>query len=258
MPTGRGSRSGLYKHYRRLYEGAAATTGYPYLEAEVRYAVPNKEGALLRSACTADVKDRAGSTMLLSQMATELGFRGEAQSWTAAAEALLPRLRDVFFVDGGRAGFFSDVYFNGSVATLVSKDNKFFNAHGYWKGYESLAKAAGVESAGSLALVRRAVVGMLASAYGLGVSAPQLSRPQKVDQIPRRCKHPLWHLQRITCTWAKENWGEQRRRGEAPRYHVYCCQKPGLPEEAEAEGSGSGSAAGEAETGEEPSAPVEE
>lgn len=33
-----GSRSGLYKHYRRLYEGAAATTGYPYLEAEVRYA----------------------------------------------------------------------------------------------------------------------------------------------------------------------------------------------------------------------------
>eukprot|EP00927_Polykrikos_kofoidii_P059472 TRINITY_DN54622_c0_g1_i1.p1 TRINITY_DN54622_c0_g1~~TRINITY_DN54622_c0_g1_i1.p1 ORF type:complete len:830 (+),score=102.92 TRINITY_DN54622_c0_g1_i1:57-2546(+) len=33
------SRSGLYKHYPRLYEGAAATTGYPYLEAEVRYAV---------------------------------------------------------------------------------------------------------------------------------------------------------------------------------------------------------------------------
>jgi glycerol-3-phosphate dehydrogenase len=37
--TVRGSRSGLYKHYPRLYEGAAATTGYPYLEAEVRYAV---------------------------------------------------------------------------------------------------------------------------------------------------------------------------------------------------------------------------
>lgn len=122
--TVKGSRSGLYKHYRRLYEGAAATTGYPYLEVEVRYAVnheyavspadvlarrtrlaflnstaarlclprvveimaeclgwsperalleheqaeqllardfagpvPNKEGALLRSACTADVKD---------------------------------------------------------------------------------------------------------------------------------------------------------------------------------------------------------
>jgi glycerol-3-phosphate dehydrogenase len=35
----KGSRSGLYKHYPRLYEGAAATTGYPYLEAEVRYAV---------------------------------------------------------------------------------------------------------------------------------------------------------------------------------------------------------------------------
>ena len=39
-----GSRSGLYKHYRRLYEGAAATTGYPYLEAEVRYAVTSREG----------------------------------------------------------------------------------------------------------------------------------------------------------------------------------------------------------------------
>ena len=38
-----GSRSGLYKHYRRLYEGAAATTGYPYLEAEVRYAVTSRE-----------------------------------------------------------------------------------------------------------------------------------------------------------------------------------------------------------------------
>jgi len=122
--TVKGSRSGLYKHYPRLYEGAAATTGYPYLEAEVRYAIaheyamtpcdilarrtrlaflnstaarltlpkvvdimadhfgwdearraaetaeaeallskdfagpaPNKEGALLRNACTADVKD---------------------------------------------------------------------------------------------------------------------------------------------------------------------------------------------------------
>merc|ERR1712232_802147 len=118
------SRSGLFKHYPRMYEGAAATTGYPYLEAEVRYAieheyaiapcdilawrtrlaflnstaarltlpkvvdimadclgwdearqaselekaeqllardfagpVPNKEGALIRAACTADVKD---------------------------------------------------------------------------------------------------------------------------------------------------------------------------------------------------------
>jgi len=120
----KGSRSGLYKHYPRLYEGAAATTGYPYLEAEVRYAIdyeyavtpadvlarrtrlaflnstaarlalpkvveimaasfgwdearqvqehekaeqllaqdfagpaPNKKGATLRTACTADVKD---------------------------------------------------------------------------------------------------------------------------------------------------------------------------------------------------------
>mmetsp|Transcript_90073 Transcript_90073/g.197264 ORF Transcript_90073/g.197264 Transcript_90073/m.197264 type:complete len:794 (-) Transcript_90073:148-2529(-) len=41
----RGSRSGLYKHYPRLYEGAAATTGYPYLEAEVLYAM-DKEYAV--------------------------------------------------------------------------------------------------------------------------------------------------------------------------------------------------------------------
>lgn len=40
--TVKGSRSGLYKHYPRLYEGAAATTGYPYLEAEVRYAVAHE------------------------------------------------------------------------------------------------------------------------------------------------------------------------------------------------------------------------
>lgn len=40
-----GSRSGLYKHYPRLYEGAAATTGYPYLEAEVLYAM-DKEYAV--------------------------------------------------------------------------------------------------------------------------------------------------------------------------------------------------------------------
>jgi len=41
----KGSRSGLYKHYPRLYEGAAATTGYPYLEAEVLYAM-DKEYAV--------------------------------------------------------------------------------------------------------------------------------------------------------------------------------------------------------------------
>jgi len=41
----KGSRSGLYKHYPRLYEGAAATTGYPYLEAEVLYAI-DKEYAV--------------------------------------------------------------------------------------------------------------------------------------------------------------------------------------------------------------------
>jgi glycerol-3-phosphate dehydrogenase len=38
----KGSRSGLYKHYPRLYEGAAATTGYPYLEAEIRYAIDHE------------------------------------------------------------------------------------------------------------------------------------------------------------------------------------------------------------------------
>lgn len=38
----KGSRSGLYKHYPRLYEGAAATTGYPYLEAEVLYAMKHE------------------------------------------------------------------------------------------------------------------------------------------------------------------------------------------------------------------------
>jgi len=36
------SRSGLYKHYPRIYEGAAATTGYPYLEAEIIYAIENE------------------------------------------------------------------------------------------------------------------------------------------------------------------------------------------------------------------------
>jgi len=40
--TVKGSRSGLYKHYPRLYEGAAATTGYPYLEAEIIYAIENE------------------------------------------------------------------------------------------------------------------------------------------------------------------------------------------------------------------------
>lgn len=136
----------------------------------------------------------------LSKMATALRLADDAQRWREAAEQLLPRLQ-IFFVE--RAAFFSDVYFNGSVlpikgcegfaalfngvATLpqalkvvdtlrdptqfflnfslptVSKDNQFFNAHGYWKGptwidqtwfayaglrrYENLAEAAGVASA---------------------------------------------------------------------------------------------------------------
>ena len=140
---------------------------------------------------------------LLSKMAAVLDRPSEAAGWLEAAEALLVRLRAIFFVENDRAGFFSDVYFNGSalpikgcegfaalfcgVATLpqarkvvetlrdpkefflnfslptVSKNNKFFNAQGYWKGptwidqtwfayaglrgYESLAKAAGADYA---------------------------------------------------------------------------------------------------------------
>ncbi len=35
----RESTSGLYKHYRRIYEGQAMTSGYPYIEAEIVYAI---------------------------------------------------------------------------------------------------------------------------------------------------------------------------------------------------------------------------
>ena len=65
--TVKGSRSGLYKHYRRLYEGAAATTGYPYLEAEVRYAV-NHEYAV----SPADVLARRTRLAFLNSTAARL------------------------------------------------------------------------------------------------------------------------------------------------------------------------------------------
>jgi len=63
----KGSRSGLYKHYPRLYEGAAATTGYPYLEAEVRYAVTHEY------ACSpADVLARRTRLAFLNSTAARL------------------------------------------------------------------------------------------------------------------------------------------------------------------------------------------
>lgn len=65
--TVKGSRSGLYKHYPRLYEGAAATTGYPYLEAEVRYAIANEY------ACTpADILARRTRLAFLNSTAAKL------------------------------------------------------------------------------------------------------------------------------------------------------------------------------------------
>jgi len=171
----KGSRSGLYKHYPRLYEGAAATTGYPYLEAEVAYAIdreyavtpadvlarrtrlaflnstaarltlprvvdimaerlgwdearrlemhqkaeqelaqdfagpsPNKSGASLRAACTADVKDifdridvQARGVLSrdgISKAASELGFPlGGAELQQAMVEMDTGRNDEVSF-----------------------------------------------------------------------------------------------------------------------------------------------------------------
>uniref|UniRef100_A0A7S4VR92 glycerol-3-phosphate dehydrogenase n=1 Tax=Alexandrium monilatum TaxID=311494 RepID=A0A7S4VR92_9DINO len=65
----KGSRSGLYKHYPRLYEGAAATTGYPYLEAEVRYAMDHEY------ACTpADILARRTRLAFLNSTAARLSL----------------------------------------------------------------------------------------------------------------------------------------------------------------------------------------
>eukprot|EP00931_Biecheleriopsis_adriatica_P101701 TRINITY_DN76786_c0_g1_i1.p1 TRINITY_DN76786_c0_g1~~TRINITY_DN76786_c0_g1_i1.p1 ORF type:complete len:722 (+),score=150.56 TRINITY_DN76786_c0_g1_i1:36-2168(+) len=112
---------------------------------------------------------------VLASMAGQLGLPAASQRWARAAEELLPRLQDAFFVAGSQGrGFFQDVYFNGSalpiqgsegyaalftgVATLpqalafaetlsdpdkfllnfslptVSKQNRYYNAKGYWKG----------------------------------------------------------------------------------------------------------------------------
>lgn len=83
----KGSRSGLYKHYPRLYEGAAATTGYPYLEAEVRYAV-EKEYARK----PADVLGRRTRLAYLNSTAARLSLpkvvqiMGECLGWDAAKQ----------------------------------------------------------------------------------------------------------------------------------------------------------------------------
>lgn len=83
----KGSRSGLYKHYPRLYEGAAASTGYPYLEAEVRYAV-EKEYARK----PADVLGRRTRLAYLNSTAARLALpkvvqiMGESLGWDAARQ----------------------------------------------------------------------------------------------------------------------------------------------------------------------------
>jgi len=76
------SRSGLYKHYARLYEGAAATTGYPYLQAEVRYAVMHEY------ACKpADILGRRTRLAFLNSTAARLALpktveiMGECLGW---------------------------------------------------------------------------------------------------------------------------------------------------------------------------------
>lgn len=81
------SRSGLYKHYARLYEGAAATTGYPYLQAEVRYAVIHEY------ACKpADVLGRRTRLAFLNSTAARLALprvvetMGECLGWDAARQ----------------------------------------------------------------------------------------------------------------------------------------------------------------------------
>jgi len=78
----KGSRTGLYKHYARLYEGAAATTGYPYLQAEVRYAVMHEY------ACKpADVLGRRTRLAFLNSTAAQLALpkvvqiMGECLGW---------------------------------------------------------------------------------------------------------------------------------------------------------------------------------
>lgn len=83
----KGSRSGLYKHYPRLYEGAAATTGYPYLEAEVRYAVEHEYARK-----PADILGRRTRLAYLNSTAARLSLpkvvqiMGECLGWDAATQ----------------------------------------------------------------------------------------------------------------------------------------------------------------------------
>lgn len=71
---------------------------------------------------------------LLSQMAALLAYSDDAREWEQDAEALLPKLQNTFFVpDGDRAGFFSDVYFNGSA--LPIKGCEGFAALFFWSGH---------------------------------------------------------------------------------------------------------------------------
>lgn len=60
------SRTGMYKHYRRIFDGAAMTL-YPYLDAEIRYAVTHEH------ACTAaDILCRRTRLAFLNSTATQL------------------------------------------------------------------------------------------------------------------------------------------------------------------------------------------
>jgi glycerol-3-phosphate dehydrogenase len=83
--TVKGSRSGLYKHYPRLYEGAAATTGYPYLEAEIRYAIDHEYAVK-----PADILARRTRLAYLNSTAAKLTLpkvveiMGDALGWDEA------------------------------------------------------------------------------------------------------------------------------------------------------------------------------
>jgi len=85
----KGSRSGLYKHYPRLYEGAAATTGYPYLEAEVRYAVAREYAV-----SPADILARRtrlaflNSTAALLSLPRVVQIMGDCLGWDEARRRL--------------------------------------------------------------------------------------------------------------------------------------------------------------------------
>jgi glycerol-3-phosphate dehydrogenase len=85
----KGSRSGLYKHYPRIYEGAAASTGYPYLEAEVRYAIEHEYAVT-----PADILARRTRLAFLNSTAARLALpkvvdlMAEQLGWDEARKAL--------------------------------------------------------------------------------------------------------------------------------------------------------------------------